>query len=42
MEGDVPALFVELAKLNSPIGVHVGKGSVVLHVRRPIHELDYR
>ena len=36
----VPALPVELARLNSP--VHVGEGSVVLrHVRRPIHERDY-
>ena len=39
MEGDVPALPVELARLNSPVGVHVGKGSVVL--RRPIYERDY-
>ena len=39
MEGDVPALPVELARLNSPVGVNVGEGSVVL--RRPIHECDY-
>ena len=38
MEVGVPALPVELARLNSP--VHVGEGSEVL--QRPIHERDYR
>ena len=37
MEVDVPALPVELIRLNSP--VHVGEGSVIL--QRPIHERDY-
>ena len=38
MEVGMPALPVQLARLNSP--VHVGEGSMVL--QRPIHERDYR
>ena len=39
MEEDVPTLPVERARPNSPVGVNVGDGSVVL--RRPIQKRDY-